>query len=157
MGCSVWEACRFPYIKPFQSARSAPVSRELNFLGVVPPTSPLKATASVILTCGQVILITLVGSIFETQRFLVLRLKQRGKQCCLPLSPIKELLAWETSHFHFGDDGSGREANNTYVGVNEKGTKRDVLFNLDKAIVENKILNNPLQKLKRKNNFRIIL
>lgn len=57
MGFCVWGTCRFPYIKHFQSVKSFPVSRELNSLGAVPPTSPLKATVSIIPICGQAILI----------------------------------------------------------------------------------------------------
>ena len=42
------------------------------------------------------------------------------------------------SLFLFWGDGSGGEANNIYVGVNEEGKKGDVLFIPDKAIAEKK-------------------
>lgn len=57
------EHADFHDIKPFQSTKSCPISRELSSLGALLPTCPPKATISIIPACAQGILIALVDSI----------------------------------------------------------------------------------------------
>lgn len=122
--CYLWgavyeEGADFHDIKPFQSSKSSPISREWNSTRALPPTSPPKATVSVIPTYGRAILIALMASFCETQRFLVPKLMQKAVFASL----LHQGTSRVRNTFLFWGHGGGGGADSVYVGVNEEGKK----------------------------------
>lgn len=87
--------------------------------------SPLKPQCPPVPTCGPTILVSRVGSIFQTQSLLVLKLMQKVLFFSFlhpEASRVRNILL-----FLFWADWGGGRADSIYVGVNEEG-KRMFIF-----------------------------